>query len=184
VELHQATETDPARLAQLAELKAMIRETLDGVRQISHDLRPPLLEDLGLIPALRTLVGRLREDGLNGVQATIEVTGQTAPLSPDQELVLYRISQEALANIHKHTQATDVRVKLAFEPEEVRLDISDNGGGFSVPHSVTELVRRGRFGLMGIQERVWSVGGKLSIQSTPEAGTRLSATIPFKHLTA
>jgi signal transduction histidine kinase len=96
-------------------------------------------------------------------------------------LVLYRISQEALANIHKHTQATDVQMTLAFEPEEVRLDISDNGGGFSVPSSMTELARRGRFGLMGIQERVWSVGGELSIQSAPGAGTRLSATIPLNH---
>jgi signal transduction histidine kinase len=179
LELYQTTETDPARLAQLVELQAMIGDTLDGARRISHDLRPPLLEDLGLIPALKTLVERVRPDGQPAPQATFEVSGQSAPLSPDQELALYRVSQEALANTRKHTRATDVRVKLAFEPDAVRLDISDNGGGFSVPDSVTEMVQRGSFGLMGIQERVWSVGGKLSIQSAPGAGTRLSATIPL-----
>jgi signal transduction histidine kinase len=181
VELYQVAETDPARVAQLVELKDMIGDTLNGARRISYDLRPPILEDLGLIPALHTLIERLRGDGLNGMQATLEVSGDSTPLSPDQELVLYRVSQEALANTRKHTQATDVRMKLAFEPDAVRLDISDNGGGFSVPDSVSEMVRRGSFGLMGIQERVWSVGGQLSIQSTPGAGTRLSATLPVNN---
>jgi signal transduction histidine kinase len=182
LELYRASESDPARLAQLVELQSMILETLDGVRQISHDLRPSLLEDLGLIPALHTLVGKLREDGLSAAQVTFEVSGQPTPLNPEQELVLYRISQEALANIRKHTRATGVQVKLAFKPDAVQLDIRDNGAGFSVPGSMTDLVRHGRFGLMGIQERVWSVGGEVSIRSAPGAGTQLSATIPFKPL--
>jgi signal transduction histidine kinase len=181
VELHHASEADPVRLGHLIELQTMILETLDGVRQISHDLRPPLLEDLGLIPALKTLVAKLPGGDANGLLATFEVSGQPAPLSLDQELVLYRISQEALANVRKHARATRVQVQLAFEPNAVRLDIGDDGAGFSVPASMTDLVRRGRFGLMGIQERVWSVGGEMSIQSAPGAGTRVSATLPLNH---
>jgi signal transduction histidine kinase len=184
VELQQATETDPDRLAQLVELKIMITNTLDGVRQISHDLRPPLLEDLGLIPALRTLVGRLCEDGPDAPEATFEVTGQPVLLGTDHELVLYRVAQEALTNIRKHAQAAHVVVDLAFAPDVVRLDIRDDGRGFTVPGSVTELGQRGRFGLMGIHERVWSVGGELSIHSSAGAGTWLRVTIPMNHRAA
>ena len=179
VELYKATENDPARLTQLTGLMAMIEETLDGVRHISHDLRPPMLEDLGLIPSLRTLVERMAGDGQHVPMVTFTVSEHTAPLKPDQELALYRITQEALANIYRHSHALEVQMTLTFNPEEVHLDISDNGIGFSVPNSVTELVQRGHFGLMGIQERVWSVGGKLFIQSSPGAGTRLIVTMPF-----
>jgi signal transduction histidine kinase len=179
IELHQATETEPGRIAQLVELKAMIADTLDGVRQISHDLRPPMLEDLGLIPALRTLVERLGDDGQAVPQATFEVVGPSAPLGMDHELVLYRVSQEALSNIRKHARATHVAVNLEFATSVVRLDIRDDGRGFSVPSSITELAQKGRFGLMGIQERVWSVGGELSIHSSPGAGTWLRVTIPI-----
>jgi signal transduction histidine kinase len=178
VELQQATEKDPARQMQLASLSTMIGETLDGVRHISHDLRPPMLEDLGLIPSLRTLIERLAENEQHAPLVTFNVSEHTSPLSPNQELVLYRISQEALTNIQRHAHASEVQVNLSFEPDVVCLDIRDNGIGFLVPNSVTELVQRGHFGLMGIQERVWSVGGTLAIHSTPGAGTRLTVTIP------
>lgn len=180
LELYQASESDPVHLARLAELQTMVADTLRGVRQISRDLRPLALEDLGLIPALRTLVRAARE-GMGAVpHARLEVSGQPVSLETEQELALYRITQEALTNIRKHAHATGVRVDLSFDTLNVRLDISDDGQGFEVPSSVNEFVQRDSFGLMGIQERVWVVGGTLTIKSAPGHGTRLSVTMPIE----
>jgi signal transduction histidine kinase len=179
LELYQVSETDSARLARLAELQTMVTDTLRGLREISRDLRPLVLEDLGLIPALRMLVRAARE-GMGAVpQARLEVSGQPVSLGTEQELALYRITQEALTNIRKHARATGVRVDLVFDGSTVRLDIGDDGWGFEVPGALNEFAQRGSFGLMGIQERVWAVGGTLSIKSTPGHGTRLSVTMPI-----
>jgi len=99
------------------------------------------------------------------------------PFSAKQELALYRIMQEALTNIRKHARATGVRVDLSFDSSAVRLDIHDDGWGFEVPGSLNEFAQRGSFRLIGIQERVWAVGGTLTINSAPGHGTRLSVTL-------
>jgi signal transduction histidine kinase len=135
------------------------------------------LEDLGLIPALRMLVRAMREDVGAVPHARFEVSGQPMSLKAERELALYRITQEALTNIRKHAHATGVRVDLIFDDSTVRLNISDDGRGFEMPNSLNEFAQRGSFGLMGIQERVWAVGGTLSINSTPGHGTRLSVTM-------
>jgi len=179
LELYQATESDPDGLARLTELQAMVADALRGVREIGRDLRPLALEDLGLVPALRALVRAAREGDGAIPDAKLRVTGQPAHLSSEQELALYRITQEALTNIRKHAQATGVRVDLTFDSETVRLEVTDDGQGFEVPASLTELAQRDNFGLMGIQERVWAVGGMLSIQSAPGRGTQLRVTMPI-----
>jgi len=180
LELYQASESDPERQARLAELQTLVSDTLRGLRQISRDLRPLVLEDLGLIPALRTLVRAARE-GVGAVpHARLEVSGPPVILEAEQELALYRITQEALTNIRRHAHATGVRVDLVFDGSTVRLDIGDDGWGFEVPSSFNEFAQRGSFGLMGIQERVWAVGGTLSIKTAPGHGTRLSVTMPIE----
>lgn len=179
LELHQASENDPERKARLAELQVMATDTLGGLHQISRDLRPLVLEDLGLIPALRTLVRAAREGEGAVPHVKLEVSGQPITLGAEQELALYRITQEALTNIRKHARATGVRVELAFTDSTVRLDVSDDGRGFEVPASLNELAQRGSFGLMGIQERVWAVGGSLSVKSAPGRGTRVTVTLPI-----
>ncbi len=180
VELYQASETDPARLAQLAELQTMVTDAMQGVRQISRDLRPLILEDLGLIPALRTLIQAARDGDGAVPHVRLEVCGQPVALGAEQELALYRITQEALTNVRKHARAIGVRVDLSFESTRVRLEISDDGQGFEVPHFLTELAQRDSFGLMGIQERVWAIGGSLTLESAPGEGTRLSVTISME----
>jgi signal transduction histidine kinase len=180
LELLQASEGDPERLARLGQLQTMVTNTVEGVRQISHDLRPLILEDLGLIPALRGLI-RLAHEGEGAVpHAKLEISGEPAGLGAEQELALYRITQEALTNVRKHARATGVRVSVGFDSTAVRLEISDDGRGFEVPDSLTQLAQRGNFGLMGIQERVWAVGGSLSIKSTAGQGTRVSVTMPVE----
>ena len=180
LELYQASENDAPRLARLVELQTMVTGALRGLREISRDLRPLALEDLGLIPALRTMVRSARE-GVGAVpQARLEVSGQSVSLGAEQELALYRITQEALTNTRKHAHATGVRVDLAFDGSIARLEISDDGRGFNMPSSLNEFAQRGSFGLMGIQERVWAVGGMFTVKSTPGHGTRLSVTMPVE----
>jgi signal transduction histidine kinase len=175
IELLQSHEADSEDLKRLSDLQSTIEETLRGVRQISRDLRPLALEDLGFIPALQAHVNTAQEAGLN---ASLEVEGQPNKLHPAQELALYRIAQEALTNARKHAQAERINIRLAYEDGFVQLEIRDDGVGFNVPSSLTELAQQGSFGLLGIQERVWSVGGALDITSSPGEGTQLHIKIP------
>lgn len=179
LELYQGSESDPGRLERLAELQTVVTETLQGVRQISRDLRPLVLEDLGLIPAMRALLRAAHQGEGALAHIKIDLNGEPVQLSGEQELALYRITQEALNNIRKHARATGVRVALAFTSADVRLEISDDGQGFQAPAALAELTQRGSFGLMGIQERVWALDGSLEIQSTPGEGTRLRVCIPI-----
>jgi signal transduction histidine kinase len=175
IELLQTHEANPEDLKRLSELQDTVEETLRGVRQISRDLRPLALEDLGFIPALQAQVNMAEEGGL---QVQLTVQGQSYKLLPDQELALYRIAQEALTNARKHAKATRIEITLLFKSEFVQLEIVDNGVGFSVPPSLMELAHHDNFGLLGIQERVWSVGGSLEISSSPGEGTRLHIQVP------
>ena len=180
IELYEASEQDPHRLAQLEELHAMMDETVNSVRQISRDLRPLILDDLGIVPALRALV-RAARDGEGAISdAKLEVTGTPVPLTPEQELALYRITQEALNNVRRHARAEGVEVRLDFSAKAIHLRITDDGAGFGVPASLAELAETGHFGLMGIQERVWAAGGSLNIDSVPNHGTLIGVTIPVE----
>jgi signal transduction histidine kinase len=178
IELLQTHESNSEDLGRLKELQDTVEETLYGVRQISRDLRPLALEDLGFIPALQAQVASAQEDGL---QVQLTVRGQPDKLPPHQELALYRIAQEAINNARKHAQATRIEVTLVFEINFVQLRISDNGAGFSLSSSLSEFAQHGSFRLLGIQERVWSVDGTLDITSSPEKGTRLHVNIPRNH---
>lgn len=179
LELLCAGEDDPNRLRQLAELKSLTTNVVQGLRRVSQDLRPPMLDDLGFVPALRTLVRQARQGADAVPEAALTVTGRVIPLDPAHELALYRIAQEALANVRKHARATSVLVQLTFDPAMVRLEIRDDGRGFEAPEALTDLSNEGHFGLMGIRERAWAIGGTLAIQSAPGRGTRLLVAVPY-----
>jgi two-component system sensor histidine kinase UhpB len=180
LELGMSEERDPQLLRRLEGLKALVDETLLGVRQIGRDLRPFVLEDLGLVAALRALAEGRGVDDRSAPRVHLAVEGSSAALTDEQELGLYRITQEALTNARKHARASHVWVDLRFEPEEVRLQIRDDGHGFSVPDNLTELTQNGNYGLMGIQERAWVLNGSLEIDSEPGGGTRIRVTIPLE----
>jgi signal transduction histidine kinase len=181
LELYKSSENSPERREKLAELQDMATRILVAVRQISRDLRPLILEDMGLIPALQTLVRgtRLGEGAIP--HAKFETIGQQSPLSPELELALYRITQEALTNIRKHAVATRVKVELSFGFGVVKLEVTDDGKGFEEPWSLTDFAQLDHFGLLGIQERVWTVGGSLTIHSSPGQGTNIVVTIPVSN---
>jgi len=154
-----------------------IKDVLREVRRFSRDLRPSILDDLGLLPALEWVIGELQKE--YGVYATLKVSGNERRFSPEVELTLFRIVQEALRNIAKHAQASKAEVKFQFDKHKIRLTISDDGTGFEPPESLGNLLHAGKLGLAGIQERVQLLGGSLKLQSKPGKGTTLIASAPI-----
>jgi signal transduction histidine kinase len=141
----------------------------DNLRAIITDLRPSLLDDLGLGPAIEALLERRRVAGLE-IAAELSL-GDADALDPDLETIVYRLLQEALTNIVKHSQATSARVAVQVIGAEVVLEVEDNGGGFD-----TEAQTSG-FGLAGMHERVYLAGGSLDVESGP-GGTTVRARVP------
>jgi PAS domain S-box-containing protein len=153
-----------------------IRDVLGEVRRFSRDLRPSILDDLGLLPALEWVTGELQKE--YGVEAAFKVVGSERRFSPEAELILFRVVQEALRNIAKHAQASKAEVKVAFEKQKVRVTVSDDGIGFQLPESFGELLHSGKLGLAGMQERVQLLGGDLKLKSKVGKGTTIVTTAP------
>jgi two-component system, NarL family, sensor histidine kinase DegS len=154
----------------LEDLRVRTSAVQDQVRRFSHDLRPDVLDHLGLIPALRALTGELEEKKIN---SHVEVIGNERRLSGEAELALFRIAQEAFNNIKKHSQASEATLKINFTPKKVKLNIIDNGKGFKLPEMAGDFARRGKLGLIGIQERVRLLNGNFSLISHEGKGTIL-----------
>ena len=163
----------PAR-EHLLKVKGLLDLIEGQLRQLSHELRPTILDDWGLLPALKFLAeGVTARTGL-----FIKVEGESAPsLSPLLATTLYRIVQEALTNVTRHAKATQVQVTIQHELQTLRCSIKDNGVGFDVSSLSARTGERG-LGLIGIRERLHSVGGSPSLVSTPGQGTELVITIP------
>lgn len=153
---------------------ALVDGGLQGIRHLTSDLRPPLLDDLGLLPALRALAAEFGER--SGLAMTVDAPPGLPPLPDDAELALYRALQEALSNVARHAGATQVAVRIAAPGTgTVRLVVEDDG------RTVVEraaLEGRGRMGLAGMRERITALGGSLRVEARPEGGVALSATIP------
>lgn len=178
--------SDRAR-AVLKEAETLTGKTLEGVRRMIADLRPPVLDDLGLAPALRRLGDELRERA--EVDVAFEVSGLPERLPPQVENTLFRIAQEALTNIRKHAQAQHAAISLHVERERVTLVVKDDGVGLRSWRDQARrrgdvllpggwVVLRGHYGLVGIQERAALLGGTLQVQSAPGEGTTLRVELP------
>ena len=139
-------------------------------------LRPSVLDDLGLVPALYGLVKEFEER--THVEAQVKVTGSSRRILPDIETILFRIAQEGLTNVTKHAGATLVKVLLDFGETAVGLRVQDNGCGFN-PQEILHSDPKHRWGLFGIRERVALVGGVCDIVSWPGDGTTIRVTIPL-----
>lgn len=162
---------------QLARLKAMIDlvdATFDAVRRISDDLRPLVLDDVGLIEAIETLARRTSQH--MGIEVTVRREEQDPPVNARVATALYRTAQEALTNVARHAQATDVCVDLQSQGEEVILSITDNGVG--LPQDA--LSRVGSWGLKGLRERAFLLGGGLTAQNAPGSGACISLRVPMQ----
>jgi PAS domain S-box-containing protein len=148
----------------------------DELRRFSRDLRPSVLDDLGLVPAIRGLVAEL--GSRSGIQARFAYTGAEGRLDSNCKVSLFRICQEALRNVERHSGASRATVRLAMNAESVLLTITDNGHGFTLPQSMTNLPTAGRLGLLGMHERATLAGGECEVSSQPGKGTRVQVRLP------
>ncbi|MGM0400759.1 MAG: cache domain-containing protein [Chloroflexota bacterium] len=165
---------------ELERLRDTVDQTLEGVRRFTRDLRPPLLEELGLPRTLEILGDRL--DREQPFTVDVSIIGEPYPLLAEVELGLYRLAQEGLNNVRRHAQATHADVILTYAQDAVTLKVSDDGVGFDVPTDQKELAKSGGLGLMGIHERARLFGGQASINSTPGEGTTVRVEIPLSPL--
>lgn len=163
--------------ASLEDLVSKVTKMMDETRRFSHDLRPGLLEHFGLVPAVKLLFEELEQD--TKALCRIEVVDDKHRLSADAEILLYRVVQEALQNIRKHSKATEVLFRMRIEDEITTIEIIDNGVGFKLPQNIESLARERRLGLIGMRERVKLLGGKLEISSKPGKGMALIARVPI-----
>ncbi|MBE9501594.1 MAG: PAS domain S-box protein [Chloroflexi bacterium] len=166
----------PDEVAFLQYVRQELNRGLQGVHRFSQDLRPPILDDLGLLPALRSLANEMK--AYDRIDVELRVLGGERRFTPEVELLIFRIVQEALSNTRRHAGASRAWVAVEFAEGKTRLTISDNGQGFELPGRVDDLPRSGKLGLAGIQERARLLGGTLELQSTPGKGTTLMVEIP------
>ena len=163
---------------KLTRLHNLAVETLNGLRRYAQELRPAILDDLGLVAALEWMVDSLiAEKGLN-VEVQVGIKGHDLP--HEAQLLLFRIAQEALGNIRRHARASKVTLRLESEARKVRMVITDDGQGFELPPRISDLSGSGRLGLIGMQERAQLLGGTLRIQSETGKGTTVTVEVPLK----
>ena len=162
---------------RLRELRGLVEEMMVKVNQLTTRLRPTMLDDLGLVPALITYADEVARHLPFTVD--VEVTGQRRRLPSELETTLYRIAQESLTNVARHAKAHHAQVHLHLGPKEASLKISDDGIGMN-PERAQEAAARGDgWGLAGIHERATLMGGDVRILSQPGAGTKIEAKIPI-----
>lgn len=167
----QRTFSSEGRLVeQLEALRHQIGHLITELRRTCQALRPLYLEEVGLIPALEAMA--------RDADALFKVEGKPRRLSPEDELALYRIVQEALSNARRHAEATRVEVVVTFVPSAVHVCVRDNGKGFRVPANLGKLTAAGHFGLLSMAERAQLMGAHLTIESAPQAGTTVEVVLP------
>jgi signal transduction histidine kinase len=167
----------PANLRErLQEARQILDQIEDQLRSMSHELRSPVLEDQGLVPALQSLAAAVSRR--TGLSVSVEAA-QPLRLPPGIEAVLYRVVQEALKNSSKHAHARTARICLWRGQDSVCCSIEDDGTGFDQNAMASGKLRRG-LGLLAIQERLQVLGGNCAIQSAPGEGTKLTVKIPLE----
>jgi signal transduction histidine kinase len=175
VQLAQKSIKEQNGKQSLKELETLAEQTIENLRRLTRALRPIYLEDLGLVTALEMLAREISQG--NPLIVEFQKTGNERRLSREAELSLYRIAQEALNNVVKHSRATRADLSIRYSDSEITMMISDNGNGFTTPASPTEFAPNGHFGLLGIHERADLIGARLEIESTLGRGTSLEVRL-------
>ncbi len=162
---------------KLEELRSQAVEALQHVRTYVQDLRPRILDDLGLAASLEWMAEDMHKN--YSIQTTVKVTGKEVPLPGDVQLHLFRIAQEALSNTRQHASASLVTITLEYSKETITMIVRDNGCGFVVPTRLEEMASSGHLGIMGMAERAKLLNGTLEIVSSPDNGTEVITTLPL-----
>lgn len=174
--IRRRSSLDPEDISRLKGLRELLNEGLKEIHRFTQDLRPSLLDYLGLLTAIKSLVHKAIENYKIGIDVTVK--GVEKRFRPEIETLIFRIIQEALNNIGRHSGATEAHIFIEFDDTSTTFIISDNGKGFDIPVDIEELPRIGKLGLAGMQERVELLTGTMHIESAYGKGTVLTITIP------
>lgn len=163
---------------ELKDLKTIAKNTLDDIRKTIYNLRPMSLDDLGLIPTLERYIYNFNEEFWTNTE--LNIIGEIYELKPAIEVAVFRIIQESLNNIAKHSNANNAIVSIEFLPKKLNISITDDGVGFDVQKiAETSDYNNGGFGLISIRERVELLEGTLNIKTAPGFGTKLIISLPL-----
>ena len=174
---HQIPMDDSELVGRLSAIRQMAADSLECLRSIIYDLRPAILDDLGLLPAIRWYARANLEEA--GIRVELDFPDELPSLPQPLTTTLFRVTQEGVNNIVRHSQAKKVRISLGAQENEVYLRIQDDGQGFNPTQIGNESIDTHHWGLIGIQERIELVGGSMSIISEPEQGTTLMVIAPL-----
>lgn len=170
---------NPERAGEMLKLaRDQSVQSVDVLRNLIGDLRPPALDELGLVAALKVQAERTCP-----IPVSVQVEGTERRIDPTTALGLFRITQEALNNAHRHSGATEITVTVDFRKESIQLRIEDNGHGFDLPYDLSDLSVDRHYGLLGMQERAAAIRGTLQIRSKRGKGTTVLVNIPEKERT-
>lgn len=161
---------------QVVLIQQLLNEAIEKIRRSIRNLWPATLDQIGLIPSLKELL--LQQAKASGISCDLRVYGTPCELPTPTNVAVYRIVQEALNNIRRHSNATSVDLLVRYGPQQIRFVIQDNGVGFNV-HTVNQSPPRLHFGLLSMRERALSVGGQLHIVSEPGQGSQIALEIPW-----
>ena len=154
----------------------LVEDSVNIVHQFARELRPAVLDDLGLIPALHSFMKNFTAQ--TGIRTHLTAFAGLEQLDTSRRTILYRVAQEALTNVSRHAQASRVEVTIQKRADGICMKINDNGKSFSVERVLNAQGRK-RLGLLGMRERLEMVGGRFEIESAPGQGTTVTAEIPF-----
>jgi PAS domain S-box-containing protein len=177
LQMARRTEDEERRASMLAEMHAEILRASESVRHILRGLRPPALEEAGVVAAIRAHIrSTLAETGLS---VELDAAPVEDRLSADVKLALYRIVQEAISNVVRHAAASRIQISVATGDGKLQATVTDDGCGFDLGRAVSSGGRG--LGVLGMQERAIILGGRVEIGSAPDTGTRVSIELPLDH---
>ena len=171
-----STVNDRAMRRRIARAQRFVEKSVTAVHRFARELRPALLDDLGLIPALRSLIRNL--PGRDSLRIRLVTDPGFEVADSARRTVLYRAAQEALTNVTRHARASLATVEVRRHPKGAELEVRDNGRAFDVPRVLASATRK-HLGLLGMRERVEMVGGTLAIESAPGRGSVVRVFVPF-----
>ena len=171
--LLNAKDLGMAAKRSLKEMRSEIRRLSSGLRQVCADLRPPMLDTLGLGAALRSLIEVWSDQNNVKMRLNLSPDSTFRSLPDDVAVNFYRVAQEALMNIGKHANARSVKIALLWDADQLSMTIEDDGMGFDTPDTLNGLIAQSHFGLAGMRERVELIGGEWALKSGSE-GTAIS----------
>ena len=161
---------------KIVHTQRLVEKSVDIVHAFARELRPPVLDDLGLMPALQAFAKNFMAE--TGIRVRLKMFSGVEKLSSPKRMVLYRVAQEALSNVARHAHASCVELSIQKLPQAIRLTLADDGQSFPV-EQVLQSRKFKRLGLLGMRERVEMVGGRFRVESAPKRGTTICADIPF-----